>query len=51
MPFTPEANLSTISHLFQESILFNDSLNKFLGLDIVHAMNTRNTITVTYQSQ
>ena len=48
MPLTPEANLTSVSPNF---IIYSaiDVLDKFLSLDVVHAMNTRDTISVEPQ--
>ena len=50
MPLTPEANLCRYISLIQRASPCLDSLDKFLGLDIIHAMDTRNTISVVRMS-
>jgi hypothetical protein len=45
MPLTPEANLQTVSHDASPSQGV-DILDKFLSLDIGHAVHTGDTITL-----
>ena len=45
MPLTPEANLRGLAQ-GRRNTLEPDVLDKLLGLDIVHSMNTGNTITI-----
>ena len=44
MPLTPEANLSR-SECSYQCLGLLDLLNQFFGLDIVHSMNSSDTVT------
>ena len=47
MPFTPDANLIIVRFFGRSNTMATlDVLDKLLGLDIAHAMNTGNTISV-----
>lgn len=45
MPLTPEANLSESEYIYQ-CVGGLDSLDQFFGLDIVHSVDSSNSITL-----
>ena len=50
MPFTPEANLANCKYFRLIQGRFSDILNKLLGLNVAHAMDTSNTVTISNRS-